>query len=382
MVVRPALVVLATALMAGCAAEAPPGTGGPTDTTTSPRSTTDASPVPRWVDGGCLAGPATDLQAPLPDLVSLEWNGTLTRLSWTDLGVTVEASAATQARFVTVLGATVVTAEVSAGSWRLVARDATLAQRASAEVLPVTAMAAHGTTLMVVTRWNLTAYDGQLRELGRVDLQAAAGGRLAKAVHAIRVHDGHAYLLDDNEAPFYAFRVDVRRPEAMQVLLTIPFSGSQAPVLQWLDPAAGTWYVEETRLELGRYQRVALGVALGNGTRGAAVPLQASQFGVAGGNESGAGHAIYASTFTLPAWTIGGPGHVLSRLALRDGAVERSCAVDLPQHIRLVEHGRLLVTFGRIHVVAWETDGIPARRAEAQLPVAPQELVAYPGLAA
>lgn len=365
--------------MAGCMAGpvvTDPGTDASATPSTSPVTTAALqpwSPGP-WRDVPCDVPPTAD--GPLPDLLVVDRAGNLGRFTWEGTQVIQTASAGPGIAWAIAMGpfmaASIVTAEQDAqGDWRLVLRDSLLAPMTEVEVAPVTAMAAHDGFLYVATRWNLTAYDAMLNELGSVELEK---GSAFKGIDEIRVAGGYAYLLDDVMMPFLVFRVAVRDPSNMEVTLRHDTSSTTTPTLQWLDEETGTWYVEHNFYGQGGGLRTVVPISVEDGSLGTQLVLDSQTFPDYRDQSSRreTGYRVLGSTFHLPAWgLLGGEVHSIARIGVHGESIERSCMTPIGHHTGILEHENLLVTWGRTHV-AWHQKGDPMKmRAEGTLSMVP-----------
>lgn len=379
-----ALAVVAL-IVAGCV-------GDEDVTTSASRATTSSPPVahvmvpattnPDWADAHWrdtpCDGPPLNSTTPLPDLVALESRGAITHYAWNANGtLRPVAQQIPGTRFAAVAGSTVLTADKDANGWHLAARRPDLTAMRSIDVPQVTAMHAAAGTLYVATMWNLTAYDTDLHQLGRLDLQVPGLDAVKDSVTDIEVVGGYAHL----NMVFRDLRIDVRDPAAMRVELVYQISARQVPRMQWLNRTSQTWFVEQNTLGAGYVAASVVPLHLANGTAGKDVTVWVEGFdlrvhGYEKRNASGA--PVSASTFTLPAWAITGRGNLsLSRLDITESAVVRSCLVPT-QDLRLLQRGDLLVTYASNHVTVWDTPGRLRVRQEAFLPQAPGGLVLLP----
>lgn len=320
-----------------------------------------------------------------PEILALDAKGNLTRFAWRLGSLAAAATAGPGITHATVVGTDVVSAEKGDGNtWRLVARRNDLSVKTQVSVPEVTALASSGATVYVATRWNLTAYDAGLRELGRVALVAPHGQSMYKEVDDIRLADGHAYLLDDVVMPFWVFRVDVRDPAAMRQLLVHDMPSSSTPTLQWLNTTSSTWYVERNFYGMGGGGRSVVPISLADGAAGKSITVQGSSYPFMPDDPSPRreyGYSVTDSTFTLPAWAITGRGNLsISLVDVQGTNLHRSCMTPVAGDTRIVQYADLLVTWGRSHVQFWEAHERITSRGEATLSVVPMRLWAMPAL--
>ena len=320
-----------------------------------------------------------------PEILALDAKGNLTRFAWHLGSLAAAATAGPGIQHAAVLGTDVVSAEKGdGGTWRLVARRNDLSVRNQVTVPEITALATSGLTLYAATRWNLTAYDSNLQELGRVALVAPHGQSMHKEVDDIRISDGHAYLLDDVMMPFWVFRVDVRNPAAMRQLLVQDVSASSTPKLQWLNTTSSTWYVEQNFYGRGGGSRSVVPISLADGTTGKSIAVQGSSYPFLPDDQSPRrqyGYNVLDSTFTLPAWALTGHGNIsITQVDVQGETLQRSCMTLAPNASHLLPYADLLVTWGRNQVQVWEAHERVRSRDQSTISVVPEHVWAMPAL--
>lgn len=335
--------------------------------TTAVRATSKPPPAwaaGTWKEGACKASSVQDPGH--PDLAVLTMaNGTrLTVLTW-DGSSYRNASQEEGVRFLALSGSSIVTAEESEGRWTLSRRGRDLTPFALRNVAPVGALTTSGSSVYVVSKWNLTVLDGSLRESGRVPMEPPYPySRLAKGLDGIDVHGGVAYVLDE-AIPFWVFKASVQNPRAMNVLarldLSVPNGGHFG---QWLDAANGTWYIGARYVDGGIAGQTAFRV-FANGTRGLSVPLASTPYGTVASTRPSEGYSVVPGAFLLPSWSIlSRDGQAdLARLSFHNGTPQRSCATPVwPGAQALHAASKSIAVAGGGHIGLFDTRGREVHR--------------------
>jgi hypothetical protein len=280
--------------------------------------------------------------------------------------------------------------------WQLVAWSANFEPMQLKPTQPVTAIASDGQVVYVVAGGNLTVYDLALQPLGSISLggpvpppqsqtsgppMGAPGGPQHLLRASMHVSGGYAYLIDGTIEPYMSYRVDVRDPQAMQVLLGHDTGSTLPPKLQWLDAGNATWHVERNTHSDGATLRSMTPIELGGHTPGPEIVLHSSTFPTTASDptaQQSIGYIVHDATTQLPAWAILDNNYTLARVQVEGPALVKSCMTPAAGDLRVLEGDGFVVTWGRQHVRVWATEPVLLVRQDTVLPFPPLGLWIVP----